>query len=244
MSLAIDRGRSTSIGFVGSPAYERTRLSGQERPLFEEVTEDVLGKTGAYADQVLRGVDHWCERLTGLDDMHLYGHHGLAVGDVDNDGLDDLYVCDSGGLANRLYLQQPDGTVRDVSQTSKADWLEASTGALLIDLDNDGDQDLVVATIAAIVFAANDGTGRFQIRGAHPGMPEAHSLCAADYDNDGDLDLYVANYGPGGSTGGRRGFEASLPIPYNDAQNGGRNALLENQGNWKFVDARSAAVWR
>jgi hypothetical protein len=224
------------LAWLAVQSCERVRLTAERGPLFEEGTDAVLGATDSYRDQVLRGIGHWCQRLTGLDDMHIYGHHGVAVGDVNKDGLDDLYVCDSGGLPNRLYLQQPDGTVRDESRDSGADWLESSTGALLVDLDNDGDQDLVVATVAAIVLAANDSQGHFRIRDARPGMPEAHSLSAADYDNDGDLDLYVTNYGPGGSTIGTRGFEASLPIPYHDAQNGGRNVLLENQGGWKFAD--------
>jgi hypothetical protein len=216
--------------------FEQVQLFADHRPLMEDITQAVLGKTDSFHDQVLRGVGHWCQRLTGINDMHIYGHHGLAVGDVNNDGLDDIYVCDAGGLPNRLYLQQPDGTVRDASRQSKADWLESATSAILIDLDNDGDQDLAVATVAGIVLAANNGGGIFTIRAAHAGTPEAHGLCAADYDNDGDLDLYVVNYGPGGSAGGPRGFEASAPIPYNDANNGGRNVLLQNQGGFRFVD--------
>ena len=216
--------------------FEQVLLSAGHRPLMEDVTLAVLGKTDSFNNQVLRGVGHWSERLTGIDDMHIYGHHGVAVGDVNNDGLDDIYVCDSGGLPNRLYLQQPDGTARDASRRSKADWLESTTCANLIDLDNDGDQDLVAATIAGIIIASNNGAGTFKIRTVHTGMPEAHTLCAADYDNDGDLDLFVPNYGPGRSAGGPRGFEVSAPIPYNDANNGGRNVLLENQGGFRFVD--------
>ena len=202
--------------------------------LFEDTTAAVIGHTRDYAEHVLRGVDHWSQRLTALDDMHMYGHHGIAVGDVNGDGLDDVYVCDSGGLPNRLYLQNEDGTATDFSKESKSNWLESSAAALLIDVDNDGDQDLVVATVACILLAENDGQGIFTPKDAVTGIREAHTLCAADYDNDGDLDLYVCNYGPAGTPGGERGFEASIPIPYNDANNGGPNALLQNVGNFKF----------
>ena len=216
--------------------FEKIVMTAGQRPLFEDVTLSVLGKTDSFNDQVLRGVGHWSERLTGIDDMHIYGHHGVAVGDVNNDGLEDIYVSDSGGLPNRLYLQQADGTVRDASRHCQADWLESTTSAILVDLDNDGDQDLVAATVAGIVIASNNGRGIFTVRGAHPGIPEAYSLCSADYDNDGDLDVYVPNYGLGRAAGGQRGFEATAPTPYNDANNGGRNLLLENQGGFRFVD--------
>ena len=221
--------------------YERVVLSAGGRLLFDDITAAVMG-TGskvdkeAFDEQVLRGLGHWSERLSAIDDMSIYGHHGLAIGDVNQDGLDDMYVCDSGGLPNRLYVQLPDGTLRDTSRESNTDWLESTSSALLIDLDNDGDPDLVAATVAGMIVASNDGTGVFEIRAAIPGMPESQSLCAADYDNDGDLDIYVTNYGPGGSVQRQRGSEATPPIPYHDANNGGRNLLFENQGAFQFVD--------
>ena len=216
--------------------FNNVRLAAGGSSLFDDVTSSVLAGTDCYEPQVLRGIGDWSERLTGLNDMQIYGHHGLSIGDVNGDQLEDLYVCDSGGLPNRLYLQQRDGTIRDASRESKADWLESSTGALLIDLDNDGDQDLMVTTVAGLLIASNDGRGVFRIRFAQAGLPEAHTMCAADYDNDGDLDVYVPSYGAGGAPGGQRGFEAALPIPYYDAHNGGRNVLFENQGDFKFVD--------
>ena len=215
---------------------ERIEFVASGRGLLDDATAAVLPLGKAGRDHVLRGIDHWSQRLTGIDDMHMYGHHGLAVGDVNNDLLDDVYVCDAGGLPNQLYLRGEGGIAKADAQRAGVDWLEASTCALLIDLDNDGDQDLVVATVAALIFAANDGQGRFQVRAAKTGFPEAHSLCAADYDNDGDLDLYVCNYGAAGGRSGQRGFEATIPVPYHDAQNGGRNILWQNRGRFQFRD--------
>jgi hypothetical protein len=207
-------------------------------PWFEDIAASVLpDKRGPHDFPIT----HWAQRLTRIDDMHFTGHHGIAVGDADGDDHDDLYVCDGGGLPNRLYLQNPDGTTRDVSAGAGVDWLEASRSALFVDLDNDGDQDLVIATVALILVMENDGQARFSLRGGIPGMSDPHSLSAADFDGNGQLDLFVCNYGPGTSAGGDRGFEALAPVPFNDARNGGRNALLRNNGALSFSDVTAEA---
>jgi hypothetical protein len=219
--------------------YETVGSPG--RTLFADATQAVLSKTPHYEALVTRGIDHWAERLTRIDDMHIPGHHGLAVGDVNGDGLDDVYVCDGGGLSNQLYIQKSDGTVRDASRESGADWLEDSRSALLVDLDNDGDQDLVVATVALILFSENDGNGKFTFVGGFPGMGSPFGLSAADIENDGDLDIYVCSYGQGGSASASASAKSiSAPLPFHDAQNGGRNILLKNTGGFGFVDATAS----
>ena len=206
-----------------------------EGPWFHDVTNTVIGKNSRFEPQVLHGIDHWAQRITRIGDLSLAGHHGLAVGDVDGDGLEDLYVCDGGSLPNQLYLQQPDGTAKEVALDWGVAWLEDSRSALFVDLDNDGDQDLVVATIAMIAFAENLNNQAFKLRGGFPGAPYPFSLSAADFDLDGDLDIYTCIYGAGNQPK-KRGFEASSPTPFNDAENGGRNVLLSNLGGFQFVD--------
>ena len=217
--------------------YEESLLGTEGR--FVDRSEAVLGRTSHYREQILRGTGDWATRLTRLGDFSLTGHHGLAVGDVNGDGLEDLYVCDGGSLPNRLYVQQPDGTVADTSAEAGVDWLEDSRSALLVDLDNDGDEDLVVATIAMVVFLENDGNGKFSLRGGHPGARYPFSLSAADFDSDGFLDIHVCVYSAGDDVE-RRGFEVNAPLPFHDAENGGRNVLLKNLGSFGFADATTA----
>ncbi|MCA9217843.1 MAG: VCBS repeat-containing protein [Planctomycetales bacterium] len=229
-----ERSKSPILKSIQVDNFER--VEGPASRLFADVTQAVLGNTVDYKEHVLRGIDHWCERIPSIDDMRIFGHHGIAIGDVNGDGLDDVYVCDAGGLPNRLYIRNADGTATDASSSSKTDWLEATTSALLVDLDGDGDRDLVAATVAGIVFAENNGKGVFQPRNAIPSTPEAHSMCAADYDNDRDLDIYICNYGASRGPGSKRGYEATAPVPYNDANNGGANFLLQNNGQFQFKD--------
>ncbi|MDA7682838.1 VCBS repeat-containing protein [Akkermansiaceae bacterium] len=218
-------------------SHEEVIRTGK-KPLFEDVAGNVLPeKIGPHDSPVT----DWARTLTKIDDMHFAGHHGIAIGDANGDGLDDLYVCDCGGLPNRLYLQNPEGTTRDISAQAGVDWLESSKSALFLDLDNDGDQDLVVATVALVLVLENNGQASFSLRSRIPGMSNPHSLSATDYDSDGDLDLFVCNYGADSVTGGLSGSIAGPPLPFNDAENGGRNALLRNDGNLQFSDVTSAA---
>jgi hypothetical protein len=207
--------------------------NAQRSSLFADCTESALAKNDSYRQQVLPGINHWLTRVPS-EFLGKFGYNGLAVGDVNGDGLDDLYVCDSGGLPNRLYVQQPDGTARDISVEAGVDFLDDSAGALLIDLDNDGDQDLVVAVDPRLQVAENDGTGRFVLHTALEVNTDALSLCAADYDADGDLDVYVCGYNVREQDPTNRGLP--FPVPYYDANNGGRNMLLRNDGNFQFVD--------
>ncbi len=76
--------------------------------------------TDSYKNQMLRGVDHWRTVLDGACGIDVYGNNGLAVGDFDNDGFDDLYVCQPAGLPNRLYRNRGDGTFEDVTEAIRS----------------------------------------------------------------------------------------------------------------------------
>ncbi|MDP7277253.1 MAG: VCBS repeat-containing protein, partial [Planctomycetaceae bacterium] len=161
--------------------------------------------------------------------------------DVNGDGLDDLYLCQPGGLPNRLLIQQTDGTVRDRAREAGVDWLDRSRGALLLDFDNDGDQDLACVLNVNLVLMSNEGGGRFIERETVFSTGDSYSLAAADYDGDGDLDLYITGYGKGFLAGGAPvGTPEAIPYPYHDANNGGSNRLLRNDGDWRFRDVTDA----
>ena len=79
---------------------------------FVDVTQSSLGEVPEFAEQFYRGQDHWTGRLEMLTGIDVGGWQGVAVADINNDGKDDMYVAQPGGLPNRLYIRNSDGDFR------------------------------------------------------------------------------------------------------------------------------------
>ena len=204
-----------------------TEIERAGGPLLADCTVSVLGSNASWSEQLEPPLHRWWRYLDRLSGVGFRGYQGLSVGDLDGDGRDDLFVAQPGGLPDRLFLQRPDGTARDVSAEAEIDYLEHTHSALIVDLDNDGDQDLATVRAAHIVVLRNDGAARFSPAAVLP-LEGAVTASAADFDGDGDLDLYGLGY--------RNPDEGLPPTPYYDALNGQRNRLYRNEGELRFAD--------
>jgi len=212
-------------------------------PVFTEVTASAFSGTESFRRQLTLGFDAWAETLDQGLARDSSGHHGIAAGDADGDGLDDLYVAQPYGFPDRLYRARGDGTFEDLTEAAGLGTLEDTQSALFVDVDNDGDQDLILATSSGPILHRNDGTGRFsrdpgafRFAGGLEGAPM--SMAVADYDRDGFLDLYLCVYSFYYGAGEGR---AGTPAPYHDAVNGPRNVLFRNDGKGGFDDATAQA---
>jgi tetratricopeptide (TPR) repeat protein len=205
-------------------------------PIFADVTAAALGANSSYSAQLLRGVDHWRTVLDGACGIDIYGHNGVSVADVDNDGLDDLYICQPAGLPNRLFRNRGDGTFEDITARSGLGLLENTACALFADFNNDGLQDAVIVRASGPLLFINQGNGNFRQKPeafVFANRPQGTFTGAAvsDYDCDGWLDIYFCLYSYYQGTD-----QYKYPIPYHDAENGPPNFMMRNNRDGTFRD--------
>lgn len=241
---------AVGIGVEGVTNILDRKLGDKVVPLrFEEVTDRV-------------GVDfrHFQIPRSSLlpEDMG----SGVAVGDYDGDGFDDLYFvnfCGSAnptgppaesGCSNRLYRNIEGQHFEDVTNAARVGFTGHGMGASWGDYDNDGDLDLYVTAFGDNAFYENLGDGSFRDVTAAAGVNDSRfsTGCSwADYDLDGDLDLYVANYvdfvfRPQDRNVRKRQYATEQPYTLNpSAYEPQPNALFRNNGDGTFTDVAASA---
>ena len=184
-----------------------------------------------------------------LSYIYYYNGAGVAVGDINNDGLPDIYFAANGKGRNRLYLNKGNFVFEDITASAgvagTADWC---TGVTMADVNGDGLLDIYVCAIANMQgFAGhnelfiNQGGGHFVESAAGYGLDFSGFPTQAvffDYDHDGDLDCFILNQSQHpnqniSDTSKRRGFDA------NAGERLYRNDLVN--GEHRFTDVSAAA---
>ena len=148
-------------------------------------------------------------RASGVHFVHQHGGFlmnlpettgaGVAVFDYDGDGLPDLFFAQGPGGACQLYRNEGGMRFREVALPAGVARHGSAMGVLAVDLDGDGNQDLVVVGYGEPAsYYENQGDGTFRERAAAVGLAGdgrfASFVTALDYDHDGRLDLFVGRY--------------------------------------------------
>jgi hypothetical protein len=176
--------------------------------------------------------------------LYYYNGAGVAVGDINNDMLPDIYFVSNRG-ENKLYLNQGGLKFKDITNTAgvkgASDW---NTGVTMVDLNNDGLLDIYVCAVTGLLnfkghneLFINNGDGTFTEKSKEFGLDFKGYATQAyffDYDKDGDLDTYIVNHaihtkeshGPAFIRKKRSGFVGDV--------------LLQNN-NQKFIDISEEA---
>ncbi len=169
---------------------------GQEK-LFTLLSPDRTGIT--FSNPIIEN-----EQINILTYEYFHNGGGVAIGDVNNDGLSDIYF--TGNLAsNRLYLNKGDWAFEDITDKAGVGGSRGwNTGVTMVDINHDGWMDIYVCLSGNVPreFRANqlyinNHDGTFTERAAEYGIDNTGYTTQAaflDYDLDGDLDLYILNH--------------------------------------------------
>lgn len=133
----------------------------------------------------------------------VYNGGGVAIGDLNNDGLEDLFFTGN-MVSSRLYINQGELKFKDITESSGLETNVWCNGASIVDINGDGFRDIYIAVSGPDVtkrknlLYINNGDLTFTEKAAEYGLDhDGYSTHCAffDYDKDGDLDLYLLTYG-------------------------------------------------
>ena len=248
---------------ISSWINESLTVNESKRVLFEEVVDDVLqnsldkqkvkrARHGEYLSTMFREGRVQMDRrdfakyfLNALDGQH----PGLSVVDLNDDGIDELYICDE-WMKNQLLVRGSDGQFVEMAKEFGLDIDGTCSSAVFADLDNDGDKDAIIGrNLSRSVILLNENGKFIEQKSLGAELPYlVTSISCADVNNDGLLDIFFCTYGfPGGkissdhicdtflSTAEAKQFkEAETKKVKYIHETGPPNCVLYNQGGGKF----------
>lgn len=192
----------------------------------------------------------------GVDDKEHLGGHGAVLVDIDNDQDVDIFIGNAGGdvdtpSRNTLFRNEGNLSFNDVTgNAGLASEYTATRGVAALDVDSDGDLDLVSSPFFDLItLYINSGYGYFQaeVRGIEDDTLFKQGISDIDIDGDGDIDLYVNKWGQGPNRlflNDGQGFftekAESLGIDNNENNLGATFADIDNDGDLDlFVASRN-----
>lgn len=182
---------------VGLASILLTACSQKESPLFDKL--DPTESNITFKNELIES-----KNISILDYLYYYNGGGVALGDINNDGLVDIYFTSNQGK-NKLYLNKGNNKFEDISAKAgvegQSDW---KAGTVMADVNGDGYLDIYVCAVVGIngfegqnELFINNKDNTFTESAAEYGLDlDNYSSSAAflDYDLDGDLDMYLLNH--------------------------------------------------
>ena len=182
-------------------------------------------------------------------DVYIYNGAGVAVGDIDNDGLSDLFFAGN-MVSSRLYLNKGEMRFDDITERAGVTTTRWATGATMVDINDDGHLDIYVSVSGPewsspqdrqnLLFL-NNGDRTFTEAAARYGIADpsftTHSVFL-DYDRDGCLDLFLLNNSPQDFS---RAEDVRHPTGKRGDTPGSHNVLYRNDCQGRFNDVSDRA---
>lgn len=188
-------------------------------------------------------------QITSSDSLNIqnypfmYNGGGVAIGDINNDGLSDL-IFSGNMVSNRLYLNKGDMKFEDVTESAGVRTNGWASGISMVDINSDGYLDIYVSMVSpeyadpdkrANLLFINNGDTTFTERAAEYNLDfKGHTIQAAflDYDRDGDLDVYLLNHSPGTFS---RNQDVQEPSSFPGQTSTSYDELYRNDGNGSYT---------
>ncbi|MEO6527040.1 MAG: VCBS repeat-containing protein [Gemmatimonadaceae bacterium] len=215
---------------------------GGERPLFKLLGADQTGVT--FANTITTS-----DSLNVQTDVYVYNGAGVAVGDVDNDGLPDIFFAGN-MVSSRLYLNKGQMRFDDITTQAGVTTNRWATGVSMVDINSDGYLDIYVSVSGpewskpeqrANLLFINNRNKTFTESAAQYGLADrgfGTHAAFLDYDGDGCLDMFLLNNAPSDFT---RGDVASTPIGIEGRTPDSYNQLYRNSCQGTFTNVSTDA---